>query len=369
MHKPFPLLIAAMCLLASGGCQSVGQLSVDYMLPAEINFPDNMRRVAVVNNMPQSPEPYFKVEDSRHGDGNRHVSVTHKVYDGDARVATLALAQGLADGNYFDEVVICDSALRAADVTPRETTLTRAEVRQLIQRLDVDFIVALENVQIKSRRQVGYSPLYDAYVGMLDVNAYAKACLYFPSRNGAAATLSCADSIYWEEGGASLGEANARLISEGDMVVEASGFAGRLPVERLLPHWQTATRYLFKGGSVAMRDAAVYADEGLWAEAVELWELAYRQSKRSRQKMRTAYNVAVGYEMQDSISKAIQWARKAQDAAAQVDKLEEKVQENQNIYADKVPNYTVVSLYIAELEKRKQSIQQLDMQMERFIKP
>ena len=85
--------------------------------------------------------------------------------------------------------------------------------------------------------------------------------------------------------------------------------------------------------------------------------------------MRTAYNVAVGYEMQDSISKAIQWARKAQDAAAQVDKLEEKVQENQNIYADKVPNYTVVSLYIAELEKRKQSIQQLDMQMERFIKP
>ena len=43
-------------MLIMNACQSVEQLSIDYMLPAEVSFPASLKRVAVVNNMPDSPE-------------------------------------------------------------------------------------------------------------------------------------------------------------------------------------------------------------------------------------------------------------------------------------------------------------------------
>ena len=47
------LLIGSLLL---GSCQSVEQLSIDYMLPAEVSFPVTLKRVAVVNNMPNVPD-------------------------------------------------------------------------------------------------------------------------------------------------------------------------------------------------------------------------------------------------------------------------------------------------------------------------
>ena len=44
------------CVLLFSGCQSIEQLSIDYMLPAEVSFPSALRRVAVVNNMPPIPD-------------------------------------------------------------------------------------------------------------------------------------------------------------------------------------------------------------------------------------------------------------------------------------------------------------------------
>ena len=40
------LLLMGSLLL--GSCQSVEQLSIDYMLPAEVSFPATLKRVAVV---------------------------------------------------------------------------------------------------------------------------------------------------------------------------------------------------------------------------------------------------------------------------------------------------------------------------------
>ena len=95
------------------------------------------------------------------------------------------------------------------------------------------------------------------------------------------------------------------------MVKQASEFAGTVPVRHLLPYWKTSNRYLFSGGSVNMRDAAVYAKEENWSKAVELWKQTY-ETKKGKQKMYAAYNTALGYEMQDSIDTALEWALKAQ---------------------------------------------------------
>lgn len=347
------------------GCQSLEQLSIDYMLPAEISFPPSLKRVAVVNNMPSIPDNKLILEENdKQKKDDTELARKTNYFNGDAKIATEALAEAIANENYFDEVVICDSALRAHDITPRESTLSRTDVVKMIESLDVDFLIALENVQIRSIRKIEYVPEFGFYEGTLDVKVYPTLKIYLPNRTGPMVTVNAIDSIFWNNPGNSITQAGA-LISDAEMVKEASEFAGNVPVKHLLPYWKTASRYLFTGGSVNMRDAAIYVRENDWDKAIELWKQTYESKKKGKQKMFAAYNIALGYEMKDSISTAEEWALKAQKEAYDIDKIEEKKQQ-QNIDISDVPNYLEMTRYLNELEERKEGMTRLNAQMQRF---
>lgn len=362
MTKYSYCLLVGIALLFSG-CQSIEQLSIDYMLPAEISFPSSLKRVAVVNNMPAIPDNKLILEEADKK-GETELARKTNYFNGDAQIATEALAEALANENYFDEVVICDSALRAKDINPRESTLSRTDVQSLTESLDVDFLIALENVQIRSTRKIEYVPDWGVYEGTLDVKVYPTLKVYLPNRSGPMVTVNAADSIFWNNPGSNIAQAGNNLIDDKEMVKEASQFAGTIPVKHLLPYWKTASRYLFTGGSVNMRDAAVYVRENDWDNAIELWKQTY-SSKKGKQKMYAAYNIALGYEMKDSISTAEEWALKAQQVAYEIDKIEEKKQQENVSLAD-VPNYLEMSRYLNELQERKEGMTRLNAQMQRF---
>lgn len=354
------LLIGSLLL---GGCQSIEQLSIDYMLPAEISFPAVLKRVAVVNNMPDVPDNKLIVSEEEQKKGEDELARLTNYYNGDAAITTEALAEALANENYFDEVVICDSALRSKDISPRESTLTQEEVSELAQDLNVDFLIALENIQMRSIRKINYLREWSIFHGTVDVKVYPTVRVYLPNRKGPMVTVNSNDSIFWEEMGNSEAYVRSHLISEEDLVKQASEFAGAVPVKHLLPYWKTAERYFFSGGSVEMRDAAVYAREKNWEEAVKLWKQTY-ESKKGKKKMYAAYNLALGYEMQDSIETATDWALKAQAIAREVDKIDQK--QTTGISSESVPNYFFTSVYVAQLQERKEGLSRLNMQMNRF---
>lgn len=355
------LLLSGMLFLSS--CQSVEQLSIDYMLPAEVSFPPTLKRVAIVNNMPEVPDNKLIVSEEAEKKEENEIARLTNYYNGDARLTTEALAEALANENYFEEVVICDSALRSKDITPRESTLSREEASKLIQDLDVDFLIALENIQMRSTRKISYLRDWGAFYGTVDVKVYPTVKIYLPNRKGPMVTINNNDSIFWEEMGNGEASVRARLISENDLIKQASEFAGTVPVKRLLPHWKTANRYLFQGGSVNMRDAAVYAKEGNWAEAIQLWKKNF-EAKKGKQKMYSAYNIAMGYEMQDSIDTATEWALKAQQIAREISKVDKK--EKDEISDSTISYYILISLYVDELQERKEGLTRLKAQMNRF---
>lgn len=69
-----------------------------------------------------------------------------------------------------------------------------------------------------------------------------------------------------------------------------------------------------------MRDAAVYVRENSWDNAHELWLQAFEGTKSEKKKMRAALNIAVYYEMKDSLPQAQEWAEKAQQLAKKIEK-------------------------------------------------
>ncbi|MDR0962044.1 MAG: DUF6340 family protein [Mediterranea sp.] len=366
MEKIFKhIIFGCCCSLLFGACQTVEQLSIDYMLPAEVTFPSTLKRMGVVNNMPATPDNKAILEDEENSPkGPNEVARKTTYFNGDAVITTEALANALVQANYFDEVVICDSALRTHDAFPRVSTLSKDEVINLTQGLDVDFLVALENIQVRARRKISYQPEIEAYEGTLDVKVYPIVKIYLPERTRPMTTVQSVDSIFWEEYGGSMAAVNHRLIDDEEMLKQASEFAGSVPAKQLLPYWTQGERYFFSGGSVNMRDAAVYVKEKNWSKAIELWQQEYNR-KKVKQKMQAAYNLALGYEMQDSIAVAAEWALKAQNAAYEVDKVEEKKNRG-SIAAWEIPNYIETSRYVTELNKRRKGLSRLDAQMKRF---
>ena len=204
------------CLMFLAGCQTVEPLAIDYMLPADVSFPPSLKRVAIVNNMPEVPDNKPILAKEKKKDDFEIASKTD-YYNGNAAIATESLAEALAHENYFNEVVICDSALRAHDVTPREGALSQEETNRLVHDLDVDFLIALENVQIRSVRKIKYMRDWGIYYGTVDARIYPTVRIYLPNRSTPMATINANDSIFWEEtGNGPFVQGN--LISEEELI-------------------------------------------------------------------------------------------------------------------------------------------------------
>ena len=365
MAKSYSLIFASLLLLALSGCQSLEQISIDYLQPADLSFPPQLRKVAIVNNTSSLPDNKLIVATEKSSTTTPGISLATAYANGDAKIAAEAMAEEIARQNYFEEVVICDSALRANDKLARENTLSQEEVRKLADGLGVDFIIALENIQFKAVKKISYLSEFNCYHGTVDLKAYPIVRIYLPTRSKPMSTLSPNDSIFWEEYGATLPEVASHLISDKQLLQEASEFAGVIPVKHITPTWEKGNRYLYIGGSVQMRDAAVHVREKSWDKAYELWKQAYESTKNAKKKMQAALNIAVYYEMTDSIAQAEEWAVKAQEFAKKIDKLD-NVTEGTRVNIDNVPNYYLTTLYVNKLKERNTELPKLNMQMSRF---
>ena len=56
MAKSYSLVFIVLFLLTLGSCQSLEQIPIDYLQPADLSFPPQLRKVAIVNNTSNIPD-------------------------------------------------------------------------------------------------------------------------------------------------------------------------------------------------------------------------------------------------------------------------------------------------------------------------
>ncbi len=270
-------------------CTSLQTISFDQLQAGDVSFPDAVRRVAVVNNMPAFTP------------GEDWGGMTAEL-EGDGKVAAEALAKNIADVNYFDEVVICDSTLRAKDDTLRtDRLLTADEVQRLADELGVDMIFSFDRVAIKAKAGTAFHPDHGTLVAVVDGALTPVVRTYVPGRERPLFVVTKSDTIMWE--------ITSELTDE-VIMRDAAEYAATIPMKYLLPHWEEANRFYYDGGGVEMRDAGVFLREGNWDEAYALWTTAYDQ-KKGKVKMQAAFNIALYHEMRDDVEQAKEWLGKA----------------------------------------------------------
>lgn len=325
--KKFFWMICVLPLLQA--CTTIQTISFDRLKGAEINFPDQIRRVGIVNDVPAiNPMTSFAND-----------SIDYLEADG--KVAAEMLAQRIAASDYFDQVVICDSALRSKkDGQNLAYTLPQSKADELIRSLGVDVLFSIERVNIVLNKEGywGYSenmmqvPMMDGIVSpVLVAYAYGRPNPMF--------IVNQTDTLCWE--------VNAKLTYE-QIARESAEYAADVLSERLLPHWVETERFYFDGGNVEMRDAGVCLRENNWHDAANLWKQVY-DSKKGKAKMRAAFNLALYSEMQNDYQQAMKY-------------LDEALV----IVGEESPEGSLIRLYRQQLEIHFKENQRLQIQMKRF---
>lgn len=313
--------------MALTSCSSLQIMSFDQLQAADVSFPGAVRKVAVINNM-----PVVQVKENR--------EMLSAELEGDGKIATEAFAENIAAVNYFDQVVICDSAFRANDKVPRvNVQLTQQEVRQLADDMGVDLLFTLDRIHIHTKPGVLLYPDFPMPVNAVDAVLSPIVRAYVPGRDKPLFIVAKQDTISWEM---------HPTLSDAKIVKEASEYAASIPVDHLLPHWKEITRYYFDGGTVEMRDAGVCLRENDWEGALALWQSAY-EKKKGQARMRAAFNVALYYEVKDEVAKAKEWLDKARALAKPTSKEEQ-----------------LMTFYALQLDARESNLSKLHTQMKRF---
>ncbi len=321
MKKYVSWMMAALGTVLTA-CSSLQTIRFDQLQAGEVAFPDEVRRVAVLNNLPDSlrKECGWLI---------------------DNKVATEALAMNIADVQYFDEVVICDSVLRSQeDTLSADHLLTGAEVQSLADALGADMLFSFDDVQTDAWETTLRLPEYGMVVEAIEASLAPVVRAYVPGREKPLFTVSRADTLTWEV---------SPSLTSAIVAREASEYAAFLPMKHLLPHWEEVNRIYYGNGCLEMRDAAVYLRENDWDEAYALWKTVYDKKKTGRAKMKAAYNMALYHEMHDDVKLAREWLEKARLLAKPASEDE-----------------AMIALYATLLAEREEKLVRLRIQMKRF---
>ncbi|MGL5938625.1 MAG: DUF6340 family protein [Phocaeicola sp.] len=305
--------------IAFSSCGSTMQIiSFEQLEASQINFPESVMRVAVINTVERPSEAIYGKE------------IPVKLV-GDGVVASSLLAEALAEANYFDQVLLCDSVLKITNsvtgIIPKE------KIQALTQELGVDLLFSIDSLNITNRAFLGY-------LGPeLSASIRPQIRIYIPDRELPLLSIVKSDTLYWSI---------VPTLNSQDIVQEASAYVAKQVLPFLVPHWKTIDRNYYDGGNYQMRDAALFLREGEWEEAFALWQDLYANQKGAT-RMRAAYNMVLYYEMKEDLESAR--------------KLLIEVIDGVN---PKSLDASFLNSYLKELDERQTRVAKLRIQMKRF---
>lgn len=322
MKTKVTVLLLVICLFSA--CTTLQTISFERLQAADVSFPNQVRSVGVINYVPQDrQEP-----DSLLG-----------IWYADGKVTTEVLAQEIAATDYFNKVVICDSAFYEAVGAGSEGTLSESLVDSLIRTLEVDLLFAVEQVQVELKGGSLFHTELMMDVPAVDGVVTPLVRAYIADRDAPLFSVSKTDTICWV--------LSPELTHE-QIMMEASEYAATLPMTYLLPHWKEIDRYYFDGGNTDMRDAGVYVREQNWEEASALWQKLY-DTRKGKVKMRAAYNLALHHEMQEDFERAKEYLETAS-----------------SLVSEGSWEHQLIEYYRLQLDEQVRKNRMLKIQMKRF---
>ena len=128
-------------------------------------------------------------------------------------------------------------------------------------------------------------------------------------------------------------------------------------IEPYLPTWKERERiFYYDRFNYHLREGRVYISEGKWEDAATHWRQLL-QSRSRMQRFEGAFNMALYYEMTDSIDKALSSLDLARESTTKIDRQGNTVQLIDTMY---------VTQYRGALKKRQKEIEKIEEYEKQF---
>jgi hypothetical protein len=305
-------------LFCLGACDTVREISIEVMVPAEITIPSHIQSVTFANrsNMPwlakdpndtlkRPPEDLYILD----------TIVNNKIF--------LGLFDALNSSPLFDLKELSAVQLRRTDPARFPEPLSQEEIQILADTIPTDAFICLEGYRATDStliHDIWESPWLtynlDYYEDPdIGVVYYVEGTIQWRIYDGLYGMIldefSTTDTMEWTVYGTGDIEASMNELPEVvDAYREYAYERGYDFGMRISPSWSPVRRFYFITGSQNIRKAAEFVNKGKWEEAAVLWKKE-TDSTKPKIAAKTSFNMALYCERKDLIIPAIDWATKS----------------------------------------------------------
>lgn len=330
-------------------CAGMKTFTIQTQEPAQVTLPQNVNKLLVVNNAVNQPND---IGHTKKRLGRRQAEKVSVPTDSLSTIFTEALTQFLNEEDFYDIVMLHEKTLRNDTEYWKEEAISPEKMQELKKSAGVDAVVSLDKLLVTSDWEDLF--IQEGYpYAKLNGKISSTLRVYLPTLDGQIPTVQYLDSLYWEGFDISDGRAYAEFVipHAEHALKDLAIYAADKMTYVLTPHWVTQERWYYTMPSSTMRDAATFANEAKWAEAIQKWQSYYNSTKNKRDKAKAASNIALGYEMLDDIETANDWITTAQQ-----------------LFEESTPSNSLerkrVSIYKTEIERRLDNSNKLNMQID-----
>lgn len=308
-----PLLLFVLSIGLSS-CKT-SSLSVQVLVPAQINVPQEISSIGLLNYSLPS-------KDNRFGNFLEGFLSGESIFaDRDASYATLdGCSNKLNNSPRFKSTVLTSEDFRGTGRKQFPLPLEWSQVEMLCKKYNVDAIVALETFDSDLmhtggsgvRKQTKDGKTFDVveFWSDLKIRVNAGWRIYDYKTKTIIDQNVFADEQGWHATGPTESAARSNLPSKRSCINGAGRFAGEMFAVRISPNWIWVPRYYYVKGNDQFKDAKKYVKLNDWKAAAKIWS-PYTNSLDPKIAGRACHNMALAAEMEGELQVAIDWAKKA----------------------------------------------------------
>lgn len=290
-------------------CSGLKYLTVETLEPAQVNLPDNILRVAVVNNVVQQPD---EIGHDLIKLGSNSTEREKASSDSIAIFYTEALTQFLDEADYYQRVTYYSKPLREDSDFFMEKPLSPERMNEIKSETRSDAVISLDKLIIETNKREHFRQFGSTYAD-LKGKIYSIIRVYLPTMNGKIPAVQYTDSLYWE--GFDLQDnimfTEVKLPSREEAMKLLAIHAAEKMSNVFAPHWEMQDRWYYTMQNKYMREGETYAKVADWNNAIIKWESFYNLQSNKTSKAKAASNIALAYEMLDNMVEAFEWAKEA----------------------------------------------------------
>lgn len=293
------IIIFITIILSASSCNTLKITTIDVRKPANVTFPSNVTDIIVVDNTPK--------EKTSKGE-NKLGDIPIIKLDSAKSVMLSHLGQFMNGERYFNKVEIYPYRTNGS-VSQEVSPLSTRKIQSICHESNANALISVDMFTVSGEldtESTGYLSSYRIIAAKLG----ALVRVYSEDGNLYSAPIVLLDSLYREEN-LDWSKINSSIPPLNDLIVELSVLAADHLTGKFIPSWQQQDRWYYVNNSSKMKEAAKYAEQSKWKEAVDIWKILFEIEKNTKKKIQLSSNIALACEYLDEIDNAVIWINTA----------------------------------------------------------